>query len=361
MTEIPRSNSGQASGGVAIVAGGNGVVGRAIVQHLSRSGNWQVVSLSRRQPDLGSPGRHVAVDLADEADCAAKLHELGSATHLFYAAYAPDRDLGREADINARMLVNLVEALEPRAPRLRHIQLMQGSKWYGNHLGPYRTPAREDDPRHGRPCFYYAQQDWLSARQHGRQWTWSALRPHGVCGLAVGSSMNQLTAMALYAAISKERGGKLCWPGCEAAFNTIYQFTEAAYLARGMEWAATAPAAANRAFNFTNGDLVRWCHLWPAIADAFGMEPGPPKQVSLAIEMADKEALWAAICRRHGLKGYRLAELTNWDFADFVFGCGYDQISDLTRLRNAGWSGANPSEEMYLRLIAELRHDRVIP
>ena len=56
-----------------------------------------------------------------------------------------------------------------------------------------------------------------------------------------------------------------------------------------------------------------------------------------------------------------LAELTNWDFADFVFGCGYNQISDLTRLRNAGWSGANPSEAMYLRLIVQLRHDHIIP
>ena len=38
---------------------------------------------------------------------------------------------------------------------------MQGSKWYGNHLGPYLTPARETDPRHMPPNFYYDQQDFL--------------------------------------------------------------------------------------------------------------------------------------------------------------------------------------------------------
>ena len=348
-------------GRTAIVAGGNGVVGRALIQQLSAVGGWQIHSLSRRRPDSDLPAQYVAVDLADAADCAEKLRDLGDATHVFYAAYAPDRDLGREAAYNGQMLINLVEALEPLAPRLQHIQLMQGSKWYGNHLGPYRTPAKEDDQRHSQPCFYYNQQDWLTARQQGRNWTWSALRPHGVLGLAVGSSMNQLTAMALYAVISKALGRKLCWPGSEAAFNSIYQFTEAAYLARGMEWAASQPSAANQAFNFTNGDLVRWCHLWPAIAGAFDMEPGPPKPMSLAVEMAEMEPLWAGICERHGLQRYRLTDLTNWTFADFVFGSGYDQISDLTRLRGAGWTAVNPSETMYVRLIADLRNARIIP
>jgi cob(I)alamin adenosyltransferase len=37
----------------------------------------------------------------------------------------------------------------------------------------------------------------MSERQRGKRWTWSALRPHGVCGLAIGSSMNQLTATYL--------------------------------------------------------------------------------------------------------------------------------------------------------------------
>ncbi|MEQ1613211.1 MAG: SDR family oxidoreductase [Hyphomicrobiaceae bacterium] len=361
MAEVSVPRHVATRGLTAIVAGGNGVVGRAIIQQLCAAGGWQVYSLSRRRPNFGLPAEHISVDLADAADCAKQLQGLGDATHVFYAAYAPDQDLGREAALNGQMLINLVEALEPLAPQLQHIQLMQGSKWYGNHLGPYRTPAKEDDPRHIQPCFYYNQQDWLIARQHGRSWTWSGLRPHGVLGLAVGSSMNQLTAMALYAVISKEQGRKLCWPGTEGAFNSIYQFTEAAYLARGMEWAATSANASNQAFNFTNGDLVRWCHLWPAIARAFDMDPGPPTPMPLAVEMATKESIWADICKRHDLKRYRLTDLTNWTFADFVFGCGYDQISDLTRLRGAGWNDVNPSEPMYVRLIADLRNASIIP
>ena len=53
---------------------------------------------------------------------------------------------------------------------------------------------------------------------------------------------------------------------------------ERALLARALVWAATEPRCANRAFNITNGDLVRWCHLWPGIAAALEVEPGPVQQ-----------------------------------------------------------------------------------
>jgi hypothetical protein len=39
---------------------------------------------------------------------------------------------------------------------------VHGAKWYGMHIGPYRTPAREGDPRHMPPNFYYDQQDLVS-------------------------------------------------------------------------------------------------------------------------------------------------------------------------------------------------------
>lgn len=280
---------------------------------------------------------------------------------MFYAAYTPRPTLAEECAVNTRMLVNLVEAAEAAAPRLAHIQLMQGSKWYGNHLGPYRTPAKEDDPRHLAPCFYYDQQDWLSDRQRGRAWTWSALRPHGVLGPTIGSSMNQLTAVALYASISRELGLPLRFPGRPGAFTCAYQMTDARLLARAMHWAATSKSAVNQSFNVTNGDVVRWCHLWPRIAGFFDMPTGPVQTISLAEFMTDKEPLWAAMRARHGLAAHSLAELTNWRFADFVFGSDYDQMSALSRIRQAGWHHAIDSEETYVGLLATLREQRIIP
>ena len=56
----------------------------------------------------------------------------------------------------------------------------------GCHLGPYKTPTKEDDPRHMPPNFYYDQQDFLEEFQKGKRWTWSVGRPHAVCGFSSG-------------------------------------------------------------------------------------------------------------------------------------------------------------------------------
>ena len=45
------------------------------------------------------------------------------------------------------MLTNLVEKVERASPDLHHITLLQGTKAYGGHLGPFRQPARESGPR----------------------------------------------------------------------------------------------------------------------------------------------------------------------------------------------------------------------
>src|SRR5262249_39113205 len=73
------------------------------------------------------------------------------------------------------------------APDLAHVNLMHGTKWHGNHLGPFKTPAKEDDPRHMPPNFYYDQKDLVAARQQGKAWTWSTARPHASCGLSTGN------------------------------------------------------------------------------------------------------------------------------------------------------------------------------
>ena len=65
---------------------------------------------------------------------------------------------------------SLLDAVEPETRGLEHVHLVQGTKYYGMHRGPFRTPAREDDPRPATPNFYYEQQDLLVERQRGRGW-----------------------------------------------------------------------------------------------------------------------------------------------------------------------------------------------
>ena len=344
-----------------IVAGALGVAGRALLQELESHQDWEIIALSRRRPDFPTRARFLPIDLEDAAACEAHAEHFVDATHVVYAAYSPRPTLAAEVAPNSAMLTNLTTTVDRVARGLRHVALVQGSKWYGNHLGPYRTPAREDDPRHMPPNFYYDQQDWLAAFQQSRAWTWSAWRPHGLCGISVGSAMNQLNALALYATISRELGLPLRFPGVPAAFAAVYQFTDASVLARAILWASDDPGCANQAFNLTNGDYDRWQNIWPSIAADFGMETGPVQTISLARMMSDKEPVWARIRERHGLRPYTLSQLVNWEFADWVYSSAFDQMSSLARVRRAGWTEVLEPAAMFRRLFARMRTDRLIP
>jgi nucleoside-diphosphate-sugar epimerase len=345
----------------ALVAGALGVVGRAMLTYLERHPDWDVVGVSRRAPDFKTSARFHQIDLTDGEACRSVLGALGDVTHVFYCAYAPRPTFEAEVEVNLAMLRNLMAGLEPVAQALEHVQLVHGSKWYGCHIGPYATPAREDDPRASTPSFYYAQQDWLEEHQRGRDWVWSALRPHGICGFAVGSPISQLTILAAFGSISAHLGLPLRFPGKAGAFSALYQTTEASFLAEAMAWIGTAKQCANEAYNVTNGDFFRWEPVWPEFARFFGTEPGPVETIDLVATMADKEPLWEEIRAKHGLRDYRLGDLANWEFANWLYGCEYDIMSSTTKLRQAGWSGVVDSPVMYLKLLQELRDARIIP
>ena len=344
----------------AVVAGALGVIGRHLTAHLASLVDWEVVGLSRRAPDFESPAQHIAVDLLDRDDCAAKLADLGATTHVLYAALQGALEADNVAP-NIAMLVNLVDTIEPVAKGLELVSLMQGGKVYGCHLGPYKTPAKETDPRHMPPDFYYDQEDFLKQRGAAGGWSYSLIRPDVVCGFAAGNAMNLTTVIAVYAAISRELGLPLRFPGSEAAYARLFEVTDAGLLAQAAVWAASAPEGRNEVFNITNGDFFRWCHIWPKIAGMFAMEVAPPQPISLVETMADKGPVWDAIVARHGLKAHAYEDIVQWGFGDFCFNLDYDLMQDMTKARLAGFSGALDSEEMFARMFAEFRRDRIIP
>jgi nucleoside-diphosphate-sugar epimerase len=345
----------------ALIAGATGVVGRNLLRHLLGTGGWDIVALSRRTPDIEGAYAHICVDLANAAECKAKLGHLGDVTHIFFAALAPNPDLAQSAINNLALLRNLVEAIEPVAARLEHIHVMHGTKWYGMHLGPFKTPAREDDPRHMPPNFYYDQWDYLAERQKGKRWTCSSARPHAISGFALGNPSNLTLVIAIYAAICKELGLPLCHPGTPGNYTALYQCTDSGLLARAMVWMATTPDCANQAFNITNGDLIRWEHTWPGIARYFGMEMGPRRNISLVRFMADKGPVWDRIVARHGLRPFGYKEIVSWPYGDFVFTPEYDIISSTGKARRYGFHECVDTEEMFTRLWNEMRADRIIP
>jgi nucleoside-diphosphate-sugar epimerase len=347
---------------VALVVGARGVIGTNLVEHLASLGDWRVIGLSRRGgTDVPGRVRHVAVDLLDPDDTRAKLAGLTDVTHVFYVAYQDRPTWAELVPPNLAMLVNVVDAIEPVARGLRHVSLMQGYKVYGAHLGPFKTPAREDDPPHLPPEFNVDQQQFLEQRQHGKSWTWSALRPSVVGGVALGNPMNLAVAIAVYASMSKELGVPLRFPGKPGAYDALLELTDAGLLAKATVWAATEPAAANQAFNITNGDLFRWNELWPKLAEWFGLEVAPPLQMSLQDVMSDKEPLWKELQATYGLAATSYAEVSSWPFADFVFGWDYDFFADSSKARRAGFHEYVATDEMFFGIFAELRRRGIIP
>ena len=349
----------------AVVVGALGVIGRYIVEKLAALPDWQVVGLSRRTGEPRGRVRYVSVDLLDANDAEAKLSGLKDATHVFYAAFQPSTgaaaNFATNIAANLGMLVNSVSAIDRASSRLERVVLVTGNKYYGAHLGPFKTPAREDDPRHMPPDFYFDQIDWLTAFRHGKRWSWTEIRPHTLCGFSPGTSMSILSVIAVYASISKAFGLPLRFPGKPGAFRSIYQVTESSHLAAALHWAATERACANQAFNITNGDYFRWCNVWPKIAAVFEMPAGDVQTISLVAHMADKAPLWEKLVAKHGLQPYRFDELVAWPFGDYVFGCDWDVMTSTTKARRFGFHEVVESEEMFVRLLRRFRDERIVP
>src|SRR5258708_11988232 len=108
------------------------------------------------------------MDLTDAAQCARSAAQLQGATHLIYAALyeAPNLVDGwrdeRQIRANDLMLRNLMAVLEPVAPSLKHVALLQGTKAYGVHVRPLTVPAREGPPEiYNQPNFSWPQENSL--------------------------------------------------------------------------------------------------------------------------------------------------------------------------------------------------------
>jgi nucleoside-diphosphate-sugar epimerase len=346
---------------VALVVGARGVIGGNLVAHLEGLDGWRVIGVSRRGGEPTGTTTHVSADLLDAEDARRALGGLADVTHVFYAAYQDRPTFAELVEPNQRMLVNTLEAIEPVAAGLERVQLMQGYKVYGAHLGPFKTPAREDDPPHMPPEFNVEQQAILEEARRGKAWSWSALRPSVVCGFALGIPMNLAMVIAVYATISKHLRVPLRFPGAPGAYRSLIETTDAGLLARAMVWAATEPAAADQAFNVNNGDLFRWEEMWPRMAEYFEVPVAPGLPVSLADVMSDKEPVWDEIVATHALARTPYRDVSSWAFGDAVFSWDYDLIADGSKLRRHGFHEYVDSAGMFPRIFDEMRARRIIP
>ncbi len=355
-----------------VVAGATGLVGSAALRHFGASGDCEVVALSRRKPRDLHGARHVEIDLTDAAQCARIAQQLQGATHLVYAALyeAPNLVDGwrDESQIrtNDRMLRNLMAVLEPAAPALTHVALLQGTKAYGVHVRPLTVPAREGRSEMcEQPNFYWAQENFLRELQHGKAWHWSILRPVLIVGLAMGGAMDLIPPLGVYAAMLRERGRPLDYPGGAAR---VSQAVDVDLLARAIAWAGEADAARNEAFNVTNGDVFTWENVWPAIADALDMKPGDAVPLSLAQSFPQWIAPWEALRRRHGLISPSLEAFVglSFQYADYSMRHGRTDpgppsIVSTVKINQAGFTEMMDTEAMFQKWFRSARASRLLP
>jgi nucleoside-diphosphate-sugar epimerase len=345
----------------ALVVGASGLVGGNFLKHLIATGTWDIVSLSRRPPaDLGHVP-HLSVDLLDPQQCRTAAPALDGVTHVFYCARAVATNYVISIDPNRQIVENLMDALLPVAQRLECVQIIHGMKWYGSNLGPYATPVKESQPRLPGRNFYYEQLDAIIDRQRGQKWFWSTLRPHFVCGLAVGSPSNVLSTLGAYAAILKQVGQPLDFPGPQGAFDANLNFTDVRLLARAMEWAATEPRCANEAFNIVNGDTFRWRDVWPTLANHFGMAAGTVRPRRLREFMADKNDVWATLAKKHGLRLADVADIADWAFADVLFEGAWDQTASMAKAYQNGFTDTVDTGLMLLDILQRYRELKLLP
>lgn len=349
-----------------LIAGGYGVVGTGIVGHFLERDDWKLTTVGRssaptRLWDGRTPPSHVRADLLDENSIRNSFHELSDVTTLVYCAYVECESMEATVAPNVAMLANILDGLMQAGASLRHVVLIGGGKSYGEHLGPYKTPAKERDPRFVGPIFYNNQEDLLWERASRYGFTWTILRPDAVWGPSAGTPMNLLMGVATFAAVSKELQVPLRFPGSLEAWKALHQITDAGLLAEAVEWAFTSEAAKGEIFNVTNGDLFRWEQLWPVIAGHFGLETAPPQPMNLIHQMRDKAQLWQSMIERYGLVPTEWERLVAWPFTDACLHMGFDLVQSTIKIRQAGFHACRDSHDAVVASLNRLREHKIIP
>lgn len=321
----------------ALIVGGNGIVGRNLTSYLESSDLWHVIVTSHSPLNYKSNATFVQLDLTDTNAIDKQKEILKNVTHVFYGAYIERESLAMQTQLNFQLLENLIIGIEKVAPNFKYISFIQGAKAYGAHLGMYKTPAKETDARHFPPNFYYSQEDFLREHSRNKNWTWTALRPDIVIGIAIGNPMNLATLIAVYATLCKELNIPMRFPGNSRAYKALVNVTDATLLAKGMEYTALNDKCNNEIFNVTNGDIFRWEELWPKFGKYFNIDIAEPQTFSLSEYMKDKADLWKSIVDKYDLIDSNFESLAHWKFGDFIFNNQYDAFQDVNKFRRFGF------------------------
>jgi nucleoside-diphosphate-sugar epimerase len=353
-----------------LVTGASGLLGVAAIEKFLSAG-WDVVGVSRRKSALPSDrGFHfLSVDLRDKEAARAAFEPLTDITHIAYTALHEKPELvagwssKEQIETNNAMLHNVVEPIVRAASNFQHISILQGTKIYGVHLHPIPIPARERDARKDHENFFFDQEAYVREMGAKHGFNYTALRPQLVTGATPGA-LNVVPAIGVYAAIRRDKGEPFGFPGGP---SFVWEAADADLVADVIVWAAQSPKAANEAFNITNGDVFEWRNVWPAIAEALGVETGPDMPTSVAAYLKKNADVWERIVAKHGLRSRNLRELVGQgdQHADFAFAYGAPEgpraFVSTIKLRQAGFTKTVDTEDSFRNALQSLIDHKLLP
>ena len=371
--EAPRSYQS-----VGLVIGVTGIVGNSLAEILPLSdtpgGPWKVYGVARRPRPNWNKNYHVEYiqcDVFDTKETQTKLSQLTDVTHIFYVTWASRPTEAQNCETNGTMFRNVLQAVIPHTPNLKHICLQTGTKHY---LGPFETfgkiehhilPFTEDMPRLNVSSFYYTQEDILFDEVKNKDGlTWSVHRPTTIFGFSPYSLMNIIGMFCVYAAICKHEGLTLKFPGNKDAWEYYYvTSSDADLIAEQQIWAVVDPNARNEAFNCNNGDVFKWKDLWKVLAEQYGIENYgfmEGERVTLVDLMKDKSLVWDEIVRENQLQRTKLEEVGVWWFADMMLKGG-DFVDSMNKSKEHGFLGFRNSKDSMITWINKMKTYKIVP
>ncbi|MBM3341747.1 MAG: SDR family oxidoreductase [Betaproteobacteria bacterium] len=355
-----------------LIVGATGLAGAQAVRHFAALPDWTVTALSRRAPPAHANVTHLALDLTDAKACRKAFATAAPCTHVLYAALYEENDLqaswcsAHQQNVNLIMLRNVLDGVEAGG-KLKHFTILQGGKAYGSHLGRVPVPAKERWPRMAHDIFYWQQEDLLRERARAGGWVINVLRPQMILGHALGSPMNMIAAIGVYAAVLREAGEPLYFPGGDIYVTAC---CDSRLIAQATEFCASTPAVAGETFNVVNGDAVVYQDMWPAIAAHFNMPVGEAKPTQLATHMPRRAHEWERIVAKHGLAPLTMHGLVgaSWQFADLTFAYGKagvarapDRLMSPIKLRKAGFAGCEDTEDAVIYWLDQMQQAQWLP
>jgi nucleoside-diphosphate-sugar epimerase len=375
-------------GNVALITGGNGITGSAIIEYLVKNttkDDWSEIIVTSRSPFkalVHDPRiKFIALDFTQEPSKLAVLMQdsCASVTHAYFSSYVHKDDFVELNTANQSLFENFLQALLHVTPKLENCTLQTGGKYYNVHLRPIPSPAREEDPREGRweDNFYFPQEDTLAEMQKGKEWSWNVIRPEAIIGhTGKPNGMNSALTYALYLLACKELGEDAPMPTNQLYFNGTDDCSDSGLIAEFTIWASTNPKCKNQAFNVVNGDYFAWRYLWPRIATYLGANASPDQtfkkpapqegqleqEFTLAEWSKDKRAVWDRLCDKAGVPEAKATwDAATWQYQDWVFQRSWSATLSFNKARKFGWTGFRDSYESITDTFAIMKKLKQIP